>query len=141
MSLLRAALRPRLARVAALVRSWHAACRLCMHGPVSCALLHIATQATRSHPAQAASFIDIGTRPILSEDHDQFRTVARKFFASHVTPFHDKCVCDFLEIDGYVECAINLFAGGRTRSRFRAVCGSRQVNTVFWASPLKRYID
>ncbi len=39
----------------------------------------------RASPSQAPTLISMGTRRIFSEEHDQIRETARKFFASEVT--------------------------------------------------------
>jgi len=44
----------------------------------------------RLETAQASSLLDIGTRPIFDETHDQFRETTRKFYAEQVTPFHSE---------------------------------------------------
>eukprot|EP00750_Incisomonas_marina_P006659 INCI14700.5.p1 GENE.INCI14700.5~~INCI14700.5.p1 ORF type:complete len:446 (-),score=87.99 INCI14700.5:984-2204(-) len=44
----------------------------------------------RLETAQASSLLDIGTRPIFDETHDQFREMTRKFYAEQVTPFHSQ---------------------------------------------------
>lgn len=41
-------------------------------------------------PCQAASLLDIGTRPIFAPEHDMFRESARKFFQAEVVPHHDE---------------------------------------------------
>ncbi len=60
-------------------------------------LLWYSSQSIRPEPSQAKSFLDIGNRRILNEDHDQLRVIARKFFANHVSPYHDKSVIIFSE--------------------------------------------
>ena len=44
----------------------------------------------RTEPAQAGSLLDIGTREIYDETHDQFRETTRKFYAEQVVPDHPK---------------------------------------------------
>ena len=44
----------------------------------------------RLETAQASSLLDIGTRPIFDETHDQFREMTRKFYAEQVVPFHSE---------------------------------------------------
>jgi hypothetical protein len=42
----------------------------------------------RLETAQAGSLLDIGTRPIFDETHDQFRQTTRRFYEEQVVPFH-----------------------------------------------------
>lgn len=42
----------------------------------------------RTHPAQAETLMDFGTRDIFDEDHDQFRELARSFFKNECVPYH-----------------------------------------------------
>lgn len=43
----------------------------------------------RPEPQCGASLLDIGTRRIFNEEHDMFRSMARKFFEEEVKPFHE----------------------------------------------------
>ncbi|GMH62264.1 hypothetical protein TrRE_jg1120 [Triparma retinervis] len=44
----------------------------------------------RPEPQAADSLIQIGTRKIYDDSHDQFRSTARNFFDSNCRPFHEK---------------------------------------------------
>ncbi len=48
------------------------------------------TAGRRRETAQSATLLDIGSRPIFDETHDQFREVTRKFYAEQVVPHHAK---------------------------------------------------
>ncbi len=47
------------------------------------------TVLARPEPQLAENFTQIGTRHIFDHDHDQYRELCRKFYAEHVTPFHN----------------------------------------------------
>eukprot|EP00050_Salpingoeca_kvevrii_P007406 m.296037 g.296037 ORF g.296037 m.296037 type:complete len:411 (-) comp13307_c0_seq1:160-1392(-) len=45
---------------------------------------------SRLAAAQAESMLDIGTRSVFSDEHDDLRRAARRFFEEHVTPHHPR---------------------------------------------------
>ncbi|XP_071479735.1 long-chain specific acyl-CoA dehydrogenase, mitochondrial-like [Diadema antillarum] len=45
---------------------------------------------SRPYVGQADSMMDIGTRPLFSEEHDMFRATARRFFQEEVAPNQDR---------------------------------------------------
>ncbi|XP_041460853.1 long-chain specific acyl-CoA dehydrogenase, mitochondrial-like [Lytechinus variegatus] len=47
-------------------------------------------QSSRPCPGQAETMMDIGTRAIFGEEHDMFRTSARRFFQEEVAPNQDR---------------------------------------------------
>eukprot|EP00966_Prymnesium_polylepis_P241663 5588409-Prymnesium_polylepis.1 len=44
--------------------------------------------ALRLEPSQSANLMDVGTRRIFGEEHDDFRGSCRKFWQEHVVPYH-----------------------------------------------------
>jgi long-chain-acyl-CoA dehydrogenase len=43
----------------------------------------------RPEPQVAENLLQIGTRSIFEQEHDQYRESCRKFYADHVIPFHN----------------------------------------------------
>lgn len=62
---------------------------------------------SRPEPAQSKSLLDIGTRRIFEDYHDEFRSSVRKFFEKEVVPYHSQW-----EEDGEVSRELWLKAGG-----------------------------
>ncbi|XP_071497770.1 long-chain specific acyl-CoA dehydrogenase, mitochondrial-like [Diadema antillarum] len=58
---------------------------------VSCSQnCHRREQSTRQYVGQSETLMDIGTRPIFSEEHDIFRRNVRRFFQEEVAPNQDR---------------------------------------------------
>ncbi|XP_071479738.1 long-chain specific acyl-CoA dehydrogenase, mitochondrial-like [Diadema antillarum] len=51
---------------------------------------HRREQSTRQYVGQSETLMDIGTRPIFSEEHDIFRRNVRRFFQEEVAPNQDR---------------------------------------------------
>nr|XP_054749849.1 long-chain specific acyl-CoA dehydrogenase, mitochondrial-like [Lytechinus pictus] len=72
--------------------------KILLNGPPELASFHagrepqifLRHQSSRPCPGQAETMMDIGTRAIFGEEHDMFRTTARRFFQEEVAPNQDR---------------------------------------------------
>eukprot|EP00042_Codosiga_hollandica_P030806 m.181176 g.181176 ORF g.181176 m.181176 type:complete len:417 (+) comp53463_c0_seq1:1483-2733(+) len=87
----------------------------------------------RTEPGQAKSFLDIGLRSVLNEDHDAMRVAARKFFETSVIPFHPKWEDDMqVPRSIWLEAGKQGFLGITTPEKYGGPGGDILMASVFW---------